>query len=185
MFKKVMIFILFYVTQNHTALRFICISPAESAHSIKRNYNPTRRTYRECFLTENGKNALELTCLQLVNRGINRENIAMTYTSPLTPTIQTAALLAKNGIVDPDKLNIDDRLIDIDQSYGENQNSVRYRVAQLIDEVKETHQEGNVIFISHTIPTQLMLRLICRNDKSVQNKELTLSAAGFGIVDIE
>ncbi len=203
------ILLLMCSTKTTTQLRLIVIRHGESTHNIDQVYNANRNhpNYKPSFLTAKGINAVEESCKSLTVLGIRAENVIMSYVSPLPRTIQTAAFLVKHGIINPQKLTIDDRLIDDNPGEkegksiigennwdhskahdygGENDADVTARVSQLLHEVKNKYQNGDIILISHGTPIGLLLN-VCfnKNSKLGQDPEITLPTAGFKIITLE
>jgi broad specificity phosphatase PhoE len=205
---KTLFLLLFFFSNSYADLRFILVRHGQSTHNIEQVYNANinHRNYKPSFLTSTGIAAIEQTCQKLKEQDIQAQNIVMAFVSPLPRTIQTAAILTKYGIIDPQRLKIDQRLIDDNPGEkegkttigenswdhskahdygGENNDDVTKRVTEFINEVKKQYTDGDILIISHGTPIGLMLNVLLDCNYILGDPAITLPTAGYKIISIK
>lgn len=158
--------------------KLVVMRHGEASNNVDKVYNsnPKHPHYQPAHLTDAGKEAVKKAAKDLSNQGINDNNIAAILTSPLPRAIETAELLSMAGLVSAKKIQIDDRLIELNagdlegepiypfwkpafvQEYNaEAQESLEKRVGDFYASIIKKYPTGNIIVITHDFPAENLI----------------------------
>lgn len=198
--KKIFLFLIILLiagckTKDNSA-KLIIIRHGQGTHNVEGFYSsdPNHPNYRPAYLTEKGMHQARRTAFRLSAQGISKENIQEVYVSPLPRTIQTANYLVEEGIISPDQIKIEPRLIEVQMGEregkhyyefpedpwdhskaheygGETNQDVRNRVISLYNEVISNHPKKNIIFVTHGSPALELTKAIEGNAKKLNPAE--------------
>jgi probable phosphoglycerate mutase len=153
----------------------------QADHNISHRFNsdPASPRYVPAHLTDWGKKQIQKTIDELLDAGITGNSVVAVYASPLPRTQETAALVCGGLNIPAERLQIDNRLIEVQmgekegtktyllwsrtnahQYGGETQEDVRNRVAEFLADIAKKHPSGTVIVVTHATPAgQLIAEL--------------------------
>jgi len=198
-----------YVSSEDAVPKFIVMRHGEATHNVKNVYNsnPDHPNYQPMNLTKRGKYQAKFAAKKMSNLGLNDENIARVYVSPLPRTRQTADVLANEGLFSKNKIVVDRRLIEIqmgelegkprkniphDRSWkasdslkypGETYEQVAERVADFYKEIIQSQPERHVIIVTHGAPSMALIEWVTNEPKKLKTAEfaiLPLQGASVG-----
>lgn len=173
---RALFLILVSLTTQCISAELVVLRHAQGRHNVERefNSNPDHPRYKPAYLTETGHEQARAAAREIKEAGFNPDNVAKVYVSPLPRTLQTAQWLITEGVIKPEQLVIDKRLIEVQEGAregylyphgfdnwdrsdateygGETNEQVRVRVGNLINEVKDA--KGHVIFVTHGTPAR-------------------------------
>lgn len=162
------------------------IRHGESRHNLVNEFNsqPNHQNYQVSNLTERGKAQVKQSAQKLLEAGLNNENIVAVYVSPMPRTQQTAKVLSESGLFQWDKVQLDNRVTEVNAGdregkratdfpdedhwdlgraidyHGEPEVALRARTRDLIEEIKWKYPNGNVLVITHGNPARELTRII-------------------------
>jgi broad specificity phosphatase PhoE len=169
--------------------KIVIIRHGEADNNIQKIYNsdPTNPKYTPANLTEKGKRDVQQTARNLLSQGFNNNNITAVFVSPLPRTQQTAEILVKEGVISPDKIITDKRIIELQagdlegkpvishwesafasQHHAESAEDVKSRVNDFYQSLLQHNPSGNIIVITHALPAQDLIELIAHENVSLQ-----------------
>lgn len=95
-----------------TEPRLIIIRHAEATSNVDNVYNtnPENPNYKPAHLTEKGREQAAKTAKELKAQGFNPTNITQVFVSPMPRAMETAEILASQGLFAKDKIVLDKRL---------------------------------------------------------------------------
>jgi broad specificity phosphatase PhoE len=163
---------------NAVEQKLVVIRHGEAANNIENVYNsnPSSLHYKPADLTEKGKETTLESAKKLLGQGFNNDNITAVFVSPLPRTIQTADILVKAGLVSPDKIIVDNRLIEMqagdlegkpvfpswnpsytEEYHAEGEEGVKKRVLNFYNSILAHYPKGNIIVVTHNLPAQIIM----------------------------
>lgn len=169
---------LVYNTNAHAG-NLVLIRHGNSQHNLAHEYNsnPEHPNYKVSCLTPLGVKQAVNTAKKLLAEGYSNNNIAEVVISPLPRTRQTANVLIEQGLFTPDKIRVDERLIepnagdreglsfdlfnedtwerhDAKQYAGETNSEVKTRIVSAYRDSAEVfgHADKHVLYITHGMP---------------------------------
>lgn len=159
--------------------KIVIIRHGESEHNVKGIFNsdPSHPEYFISSLTSKGCKQIKASVERLKSRSeINNKN-TMLIVSPLPRTLQSAAILLEEKIVDTESIIIEERLTEVKCSeelegqlmadhknsvwFGESENEVFKRVRAVCNETIGQYQNKHIIFLTHGGPAK-QLSLYCQ-----------------------
>ena len=161
--------------------QLIVIRHGEAGNNIKKVYNsnPENPNYKIFNLTKAGILTTQKTAKDLIAQGFSNDNIAAVFVSPLPRTKQTADILVQQGLVSKDKLILDKRLIELNAGdlegkptfpkwepsfakdyHAESEEHVKNRIKEFYDSILEQYPNGNIIVVTHALPSQDLIELV-------------------------
>ncbi len=194
--------LLMVITQSAAALQerhLIIVRHGEGEHNVTHFYNsnPKHPHYKPSHLTDKGQEQVKKAAEMLLTYGFDNRTIAAVYVSPLPRAIESAHIISDIGVFSPDKIHIDQRLIETQagereglfkdsltkdawfvgpneaKSYkGESNEDVRKRVLAIYDEIEKKHKEGHVIFITHGMPGMELIDTLTQERVRLETAQL-------------
>lgn len=161
--------------------QLIIVRHGEAGNNIEKVYNsnPENPGYKPANLTPNGKLAVQKTAKKLRAQGFNNNNIAAILISPLPRAKQTADILIQQGLGTRDKIIVDKRLIETNagdlegkptfavwepyfarEYHAESEEQVKKRIKDFYDSIIRQYPQGNIIVITHGLPSQDLIQLV-------------------------
>lgn len=173
---------IFFSTQsfplNSAEQKLIIVRHGEATNNIENVYNsnPSSPNYKVVNLTEKGKQTVQETAKKLLAQGFNNGNIVAVFESPLPRTQQTTDILVQSGLVSPDKIITDKRLIEMqagdlegkptfpswkpdytEKYHAEGEERVKERVLNFYHSLLAKYPKGNIVIVTHNLPAQIII----------------------------
>lgn len=199
MFKKVicaLMFLLLCPVLWAQSNGLILIRHGQSDHNLGEFHstNPKHPKYKISKLTPLGIKQINETYKKLSNEGFNSDNIEKVFVSPLPRTMQTAEILIDKGFIKRENLIIEPRLIETNAGELEGLSSIEYpdelwmntpdnqwktevtpqvrtRVKELLEEIQRTPINSNILLISHSTPSQLIIETLTNQAQKLKTGE--------------
>lgn len=168
-----------------TEQQLIVIRHGEAGNNVERVYNsnPKHPNYKSFHLTGAGKLAIQKLAKDLLAQGFSNDHIAAVFVSPMPRTQQTADILVQQGLVSKDKIVIDKRVSEFNvgdlegkptfpgwkpsmakDCHGESEQEVRNRIKEFYDSVLRQYPQGNIIVVTHVLPSKYLIELVAHQD---------------------
>lgn len=171
---------------NH---KLIVIGEASNRVEKITDLHADHKSFTSDILTETGVQETRKIAKDLKSKGFNSNNISAVLISPLPGSVQTADLLAQEGLFNKEKIKIDNRLIerqtisspDKDKIYitgfyrVESDIQINTRLQDLIDSLAKQYREGNVVIISQVPIAQSLIDLLSSKEKLKAGEAQVLS----------
>jgi broad specificity phosphatase PhoE len=151
----------------------IVVRHGEATSNIEKVYNsdPENANYKSANLTKAGHQTVLETAKRLLSEGFSNDTISAVFVSPLPRCIQTADILAQQGLFSSDKIHIDKRLIEQragdlegkpqfatwEPSFAKKYNAespeqVKNRVQDFYSDILRRYPQGNILVVTHALP---------------------------------
>jgi len=186
--------------QLHATSKLIVMRHAQALNNVESRYNsnPAHPKYRPAPLTKKGRKQAEKAAQKLQRYGINKNNVAKVYVSPLPRTMQTAQALIHNDVASADKFVVDNQLIERSAGIregqrhnlydefishhknahtygGETDEDVHKRMQKFYNNIEPSLHDGTTIVVTHSGPARELLRI-------ASGKPVSLGNADFRVV---
>jgi broad specificity phosphatase PhoE len=171
----------FSLSLHSVEQKLIVIRHGEAGNNIEKVYNsnPEHPNYKTFNLTAAGIQATQKTVKDLLAQGFANNNIVAVFVSPLPRSKQTADILVQQGLVSRDKIIIDKRLTELKAGdlegkptfaewkssfakdyHAESEEQVKNRVKDFYDSIRRQYPQGNIIVVTHGLPSQDLIELV-------------------------
>lgn len=161
-----------------TEPKLIIIRHAEATSNVDNVYNtnPENPTYQAVHLTEKGREQAAKTAKELKAQGFNPTNITQVFVSPLPRSMETAEILANQGLFAKDKIVLDKRLTEqqagelegktqlpnwtddvAKKNHAETDEDVRIRALDFYAFLANKYFVGNTLIITHAKPASQLI----------------------------
>lgn len=198
MLKHLVLSCLLFVTAPLAAHDLIVMRHAEGRHNVEleHNSNPEHPNYKPANLTSTGQEQALKSAMELYAAGYRPHMVSKVLVSPLPRTMQTAQMLVKAGVIHQDQIQVEQRLIEVNEGEregtnypagtdnwdrseaasfgGETTEQVQARVGHLLAEVQPHREKGHVILVTHGTPAREL-------DEKLANTRDRLGLAGYKI----
>ena len=188
-----------------TTNQIILMRHAAGEHTIQQVYNSDPNHHLQFHLTDEGKKQAVEAAQTMTEQGINANTIQKVLVSPMPRTIETAEILAAQGVFPKEMITIEPRLIEIqmgereghhfseykdhpwdhsdaDVKYGgETYAQLQKRMVALYKEMALKHkaQKGHILMISHGTASKMLI------DAVEGHSENILDTAGYKFLSLE
>lgn len=165
--------------------KLIIIRHGQGVHNVlhQHNSNPLHPNYFRSDLTDLGRKQVAETAEKLKALGFNKETIELVIVSPLPRTLQTAQILAEQGIFDESVMVIDSRVTEgnagelegqsteptkkhkLDLYFrnalrGETDQEIKDRMENIFRAILKRGAKGHVLIITHRGPARELIHMI-------------------------
>lgn len=188
-----------------TTNQIILMRHAAGEHTVQQVYNADPNHPLKFHLTEEGKKQAVKAAKAMKKQGIDQNTIQKVLVSPMPRTIETAEILAEQGVFPREMITIEPRLVEIqmgereghhfseykehpwdhsdaDVKYGgETYGAVQKRMVALYKEMASEHkaQKGHILMISHGTASKMLI------DAVEGHAENILDTAGYKFLSLE
>ena len=163
--------------------KLVIVRHGQGTHNIQHVWNsdPEHPNYVPAPLTDLGKEQIRSTAKALLEQGINESNVALVLVSPLLRTKETANILAEEGVISAEMIELDVRLREplmgdlenkgslrvegkdnwdlwfAEEFHGETLEQVKNRTQDLFSELLEKKIAGHILLVTHgTVARELI-----------------------------